>query len=60
MRPYSLYILLMVIIFIAAISSWGDIRATIMYGIAIAGLAGLVLLQVLNSIRLRKVKGAKI
>lgn len=45
MRSYLLYILLLIIILIAVIDSWGETNKTIMYGVAIASIIGLIVMK---------------
>lgn len=45
MREYFLYILLLIIIIIAAVDSWGETSKTIMYGVAIVSILGLVFIK---------------
>ncbi len=51
MLTYGYYVVLLVLILLAAWSTWGETHKTIMYGIAIAGLLGLVVLKVLEKSR---------
>ena len=53
MLTYGYYVVLLVLILLAAWSTWGETHKTIMYGIAIAGLLGLVGLKVLEKSRLK-------
>lgn len=48
MISYRYYAVLLVLILLAAGSTWGETHKTIMYGIAIAGLLGLMTLKVIE------------
>ena len=48
MLSYGHYVVLLVLILLAAGNTWGEIDKTIMYGIAIAGLLGLVVLKAIE------------
>lgn len=56
MLTYGYYVVLLVLILLAAGSTWGETHKTIMYGIAIAGLIGLVILKALEKNQLKNRK----
>ena len=48
MLTYGYYVVLLVLILLAAGSTWGETHKTIMYGIAVAGLMGLIVLKIVE------------
>ena len=56
MVTYGYYVVVLVLILLAAGSTWGETHKTIMYGIAIAGLTGLVILKALEKNQLKNRK----
>ena len=56
MVTYGYYVVVLVLILLAAGSTWGETHKTIMYGIAIAGLIGLVTLKALEKNQLKNRK----
>lgn len=56
MLTYGYYVVLLVLILLAAGSTWGETHKTIMYGIATAGLLGLVVLKALEKSQLKNRK----
>ena len=53
MLTYGYYVVLLVLILLAAGSTWGETHKTIMYGIAVAGLMGLIVLKIVEKSRLK-------
>ena len=45
MRSYLLYFLLLIIILIAIVDTWGETNKTIMYGIAIMSVVSLIIIK---------------
>ena len=45
MRSYLLSFLLLIIIFIAMVDTWGETNKTIMYGIALISAIGLIIIK---------------
>lgn len=45
MRSYLLSFLLLIIIFIAMVDTWGETNKTIMYGIALISVIGLIIIK---------------
>ncbi len=46
MRNYLLYFLLLIIIFIAMVDTWGETNKTIMYGVALISVVSLIILKI--------------
>ncbi|WP_186759663.1 hypothetical protein [Planococcus sp. CPCC 101016] len=51
MKSYFPYILLLVLILISAVETWGETNKTILYGIAVAGLIGLTVMKAIEKRR---------
>lgn len=46
MRNYLLYFLLLIIIFIAMVDTWGETNKTIMYAVALISVVSLIILKI--------------
>lgn len=51
MRSYFPYLLLFVLILFSAGETWGEPNKTILYGVAVAGLTGLIVMKAIEKDR---------
>ncbi|WP_144788714.1 hypothetical protein [Lysinibacillus fusiformis] len=60
MRSYLLYFLLLLIILIAMVDTWGESNKTIMYGVTLISIVSLIIIKSTEKRKEKKIKVSKI